>query len=231
MQAVHCLSRRRAPLSVHLPAPTAAWLPAAASPGPGPGHLRAGRQRPWKVSSKPVCWWQSARAHLGTDLGMLSPVRAAVSCPEVSIRGRFPIPLPSSDCCCGSEPLQRSRFTSHKSVWRRKGSGGVPGEGRERCLSLPLPQTLSHRPGQAAAGLPAVTWPLASPSTRPVWLERCPKWIKEPPRENKPAAIPQPTSRQWGVHRTGLPDEAQGPWTSSWGPGKMGAQWLFRDQS
>lgn len=77
---------------------------------------------------------------------MLLPVRAATSCPEVSIPGRFPVPLPSSDCCC-SEPLQRSRFTSHKSVWRRKGSRGIPGEGRERCLSLLLLQTLSQHPG------------------------------------------------------------------------------------
>lgn len=158
------------------------------------------------------------------------PVPAATFCPEVSIPGRFPIPLPSSDCCC-SEPLQRSRFTSHKSVWRRKGSGGTPGKGRERRLSLPLPQTLSRCPGQAAAGPPVVTRPLASPSACPVLLERCPKWIEEPPRENEPAAIPQPANRQWGAHCTGLPDEAQGPWTSLRGPRKMGAQPPFGDQS
>lgn len=138
------------------------------------------------------------------------PVPAATFCPEVSIPGRFPIPLPSSDCCC-SEPLQRSRFTSHKSVWRWKGSGGVPGKGRERRLSLPLPQTLSRCPGQAAAGPPVVTQPPASPSACPVSLERCPKWIKEPPRENEPAAIPQPASRQWGPHRCQTRHRDHGP--------------------
>lgn len=138
---------------------------------------------------------------------MLSPsgsLCAATSCPEVSVPVRFPIPLPGSDGCC-SEPLQRSRFTSHKSVWRRKG--------RERRLSLLLPQTLSHHPGQAATGPPPAC---------PVWLERCPKWIKEPPRENEPLAIPQPARRQQVVHRTGLPDEPQGAQTGSWGPRKMG---------
>lgn len=149
---------------------------------------------------------------------MLSPsgsLCAATSCPEVSVPVRFPVPLPGSDGCC-SEPLQRSRFTSHKSVWRRKG--------RERRLSLPLPQTLSHHPGQAATGV-------SPPPPCPVWLERCPKWIEEPPRENEPLVIPQPASRRQVVHRVGLPDEPQGPRTSSWGPRKMGAQWPFGDQS
>lgn len=50
----------------------------------------------------------------------------------------------------------------------------MPAEERERCLSLLLLlQTLSQRRGQAAAGPPVVTQPLASPSTRPVWMERC----------------------------------------------------------
>lgn len=86
-------------------------------------------------------------------------------------------------------------------------------------------------PGQAAAGLPAVTQSLASPSACPGWLERCPKWINEPPRENEPTAIPQPASRRWDVHRTGLPDGARGPWTGLWGPRKMGAQRVFGVQS
>lgn len=71
---------------------------------------------------------------------MLSPsgsLHAATSCPAVSIPRRFPVPLPSSDCCC-SEPLQRSRFTSHKSVWRGKGR-------EQRCAGR----------GEGAASVPA----------------------------------------------------------------------------
>lgn len=84
-------------------------------------------------------------------------------------------------------------------------SSDVPKEGRERCLSLPLLQTLFCHFS------PAVNQPLVSPSTHPVWMERCPKWTKETQKEKEL--------------------RPQGPRSSSQGHGKMGAQGPFRNQS
>lgn len=105
----------------------------------------ASRKHPRKVPWQPVLLVVISPAQLGTHMEMLLPGNAATSCPEVPSPGRFPVPLPTSSCCC-SEPLRRSRFTSHKSVWRGNGSGSsvVPGEGRERVCPAadPVPPLL-----------------------------------------------------------------------------------------
>lgn len=82
------------------------------------------------------------------------------------------------------------------------------------------------RPCPTAAGLPAVTrtWP-----PPPAWLERCPKWIKEPWKQ---AGSDSPmASRQWGVTHRRQADVAQGPYTSWQGLGIAVSQWLFGDLS
>lgn len=175
-----------------LPASPAAWLPATVSPGRS--WSPASRKHPRKVPWQPVLLVVISPGHLGTHTEMLLPGNAATSCPEVPSPGRFPVPVPTSSCCC-SEPLQRSRFTSYKSVWRGNGSGSsvVPGEGRQWRLSLL--QTLSHRYWSPCADR---TWPPA-----PAWLDRCPKWIKEP---WKPAGSDSPAAV--GCHR-GQADGAQ----------------------
>lgn len=136
---------------VPLTAPPAAWLSATVSPGQVlvTCEQEASAGSPLAAGLLVVI----SPGKLGTHTEMLLPGNAATSCPEVPSSGRFPVPVPTSSCCC-SEPLQRSRFTSHKSVWRGNGSGSsaVPGEGREPRLSL------SHR------GSPCGDPDLASPS-------------------------------------------------------------------
>lgn len=174
---------------VPLPAPPAARLPATVSPGQV--LVTCEREAPAESPLAAGLLVVISPGQLGTHMEMLLPGNAATSCPEVPSPGRFLVPLPTSSCCC-SEPLQRSRFTSHKSVWRGNGIGSsvclVKGGSRD----CPCP---------TASGVPAVTrtWP-----PPPAWLARCPKWIREPWKQAG-------SKRAVGCHSWGQADGAQGP--------------------
>lgn len=203
-----------------LPAAPAAWLPATVSPGQVlvTCEQEASAESPLAAGLLVVI----SPGQLDTHMEILLPGNAATSCPEVPSHRRFPVPLPTSSCFC-SEPLQHSRFTSHKSVWRGNGSRSsvVPGEGRERPLSLPLQQTLSHR-----CWSPCGDPDLASPSCVAGEMPKMDQRAMETSRQRFPGGkqAVRCRSQEAGRRATGTLDQRAGI-------GIVGSQWLFGDPS